>query len=490
MSDQLVRRQGTGSFMARLSLLSVTASAVLLASVASTCAQSASPPVAVQPVVPQTRVPATPSEIKLSFAPLVKTTAPAVVNVYAARVVANRSPFAGDPFFEQFFGRQQSRPRMESSLGSGVLVDASGVLVTNNHVIENADEIRVALADGREFAAKLLLKDARTDLAVLKIEGDEPFPVVPLADSDAAEIGDLVLAIGNPFGIGQTVTNGIVSALARTHVGVNDFGYFIQTDAAINPGNSGGALIDMRGQLVGINTAIFSRSGGSNGIGFAIPSNMVRVFVDAALRGGRFERPYVGAVFTPVTADIAEALGLPRPSGALVQTVRTGGPAEKAGLREGDVVLAMNGFAIDNPDTLGYRLATAGIGHEAELRVQAQGGPQTLRLPLEAAPETPARDERHIEGETPFSGASVANLSPRVAEELEMSEVREGVVVTQVEPGTPAARLGFQPKDIILSLNGRDIGSTAELERRAEDGRRGWEIEVDRNGKTLTQRVR
>ncbi|WP_062016740.1 DegQ family serine endoprotease [Aureimonas sp. AU4] len=477
--------------MTRLStILATSASLLLVGSAEPVTAQDAAPPVASQPITPQDRVPASQSEIKLSFAPLVKASAPAVVNVYAARVVANRSPFAGDPFFEQFFGRRQSRPRMESSLGSGVLVDKSGVLVTNNHVIENADEIRVALADGREFAAKLLLKDARADLAVLKIEGDEPFPVVPIADSDAAEIGDLVLAIGNPFGIGQTVTNGIVSALARTHVGVNDFGYFIQTDAAINPGNSGGALIDMRGQLVGINTAIFSRSGGSNGIGFAIPSNMVRAFVEAAERGTRFERPYVGAVLTPVTPDIAEALGLPRPAGALVQTVRSGGPAEEAGLREGDVVLAMNGFPIDNPDTLGYRLATAGIGRDAELRVEGRNGEETLRLALEPAPETPRRDERRIEGETPFSGASVANLSPRLAEELEMADTREGVVVTEVEPGTPAARLGFQPKDIVLSLNGRDIRSSADLEQRAEDGRRGWEIEVERNGKTLTQRVR
>ncbi|WP_090676985.1 DegQ family serine endoprotease [Aureimonas jatrophae] len=453
-------------------------------------AQEATAPVASQPITSGARAPTSQAEIKLSFAPLVKTSAPAVVNVYAARAVANRSPFAGDPFFEQFFGRQPSRPRMESSLGSGVLVESSGVLVTNNHVIENADEIRVALADGREFAAKLLLKDARTDLAVLKIEGDEPFPVVPIADSDAAQIGDLVLAIGNPFGIGQTVTNGIVSALARTHVGVNDFGYFIQTDAAINPGNSGGALIDMRGQLVGINTAIFSRSGGSNGIGFAIPSNMVRAFVEAAERGTRFERPYIGAVFTPVTAEIAEALGLPRPNGALVQTVRPGGPAEDAGLREGDVVLAMNGFTIDNPDTLGYRLATAGIGRDAELRVEGSGGEETLRLALQAAPETPARDERRIEGETPFAGASVANLSPRLAEELDMPDTRQGVVVMEVEPGTPAARLGFQPKDVILALNGRKIDSSADLERRAEDGRRGWEIEVERDGKTLVQRVR
>ncbi len=236
--------------------------------------------------------------MKLTFAPLVKRTAPAVVNVYAAKRVPARSPFAGDPFFEQFFGNQLRRPRLESSLGSGVIIDASGLVVTNNHVIEDADEVRVALADGREFDAEILLKDRRADLAVLRVRSDQPFPVVPIADSDSAAIGDLVLAIGNPFGIGQTVTSGIVSALARTHVGSDDLGYFIQTDAAINPGNSGGALIDMRGELVGVNTAIFSRSGGSLGIGFAIPSNMVRAFVDAARDRGsiRMESPAAPAV--------------------------------------------------------------------------------------------------------------------------------------------------------------------------------------------------
>ena len=264
-------------------------------------------------------------EMQLSFAPLVKETAPAVVNVYASKKAkATRSPFEGDPFFEQFFGRKM-RPRAQNSLGSGVLVDPSGVVVTNFHVIRGADEVKVALADGREFASKVLLKDESLDLAILKIDSPEPFPVVPIGDSDALQIGDLVLAIGNPFGVGQTTTSGIVSALARSHVGVSDFGFFIQTDAAINPGNSGGALINMAGQLVGINTAIFSRSGGSIGIGFAIPSNMVRAVAEAAKNGSDyFERPYVGAEFEAVTPQIAESLGMARPIGALVASVVDG----------------------------------------------------------------------------------------------------------------------------------------------------------------------
>ncbi len=292
------------------------------------------------------RVPFGRQEIELSFSPLVKATAPAVVNVYASQQAKPvRSPFEGDPFFEQFFGRQM-QPRAKSSLGSGVLVDPSGLVVTNYHVIKDADEVKVATSDGREFESKVLLKEELVDLAILKIEANEPFPTVNLGDSDALEVGDLVLAIGNPFGVGQTTTSGIVSALARTHIGVSDFGSFIQTDAAINPGNSGGALINMQGQVIGINTAIFSRSGGSIGIGFAIPSNMVNAVLAAAKSGAdHFERPFIGATFEPVTAQIAEALGMARPSGALIADIADDGPAAKAGLKPGNVVLSINGAA-------------------------------------------------------------------------------------------------------------------------------------------------
>ena len=231
--------------------------------------------------VPQSR-----QEMQLSFSPLVKQTAGAVVNVYAERVIQRRNPFAGDPFFEQFFGqRMPNRTEKQSSLGSGVILTDSGLVVTNNHVIEGADDIKIALADGREFSSKVLLKDESVDLAVLKIDAKENFPALPIGNSDHLEVGDLVLAIGNPFGVGQTVTSGIVSALARNQVTSGDFGFFIQTDASINPGNSGGALMNMNGELIGINTAIFSRGGGSNGIGFAIPSNVVRELLEQASRG-------------------------------------------------------------------------------------------------------------------------------------------------------------------------------------------------------------
>lgn len=341
------------------------------------------------------QLPATRSELQLSFAPLVKQTAGAVVNVYAAQAVQTRSPFAGDPFFEQFFGGQQFNgpPRVQSSLGSGVIADASGIIVTNNHVIRNADTVKVALSDGREFDSKVLLKDRSTDLAILKIDAGEPLPALPLADSDQVEVGDLVLAIGNPFGVGQTVTSGIVSAQARTRVGISDFDFFIQTDAAINPGNSGGALIDMTGKLIGINTAIFSRSGGSIRIGFAIPSNMVRAVVETAKGGAdTFERPYIGAAFQNVTPDVAEGLGMKQPYGALVTNITKNGPAEKGGLLVGDVVLSVDEMRIENPDGLGYRLSTAGIGKTIRLDVLSRSKEKTITVVL----EKPGPDSRTI----------------------------------------------------------------------------------------------
>ncbi|MGB6119783.1 MAG: Do family serine endopeptidase, partial [Mesorhizobium sp.] len=380
---------------------------------------------------PDKRVPFGRAEMQLSFAPLVKQTAPAVVNVYASQTQTARaqSPFLDDPFFERFFGGGRMQPRQQSSLGSGVIVDASGIVITNYHVIRDADEVKVALADGREFESEVVLKDERVDLAVLRIKDSQPFPVVPIGDSDALEVGDLVLAMGNPFGVGQTTTSGIVSALARSRIGISDFGFFIQTDAAINPGNSGGALIDMSGRLIGINTAIYSRGGGSNGIGFAIPSNMVRAVVTAAEQGSDvFERPYVGAGFEVVTAQIAEAIGLPRPSGALVSSVDPGGPAEKAGLKPGDVVLKMNGGNIEHVDALGYRLATQAVGATVNLTVLSQDKEHDVKVTLVRAPEGRQGSEIVIDGRSPFAGTKVAELSPRTADRFGLPTSTKGVV--------------------------------------------------------------
>jgi len=437
------------------------------------------------------RVPFGRQEIELSFAPLVKATAPAVVNVYASQQATQvRSPFEGDPFFEQFFGRQ-TQPRAKSSLGSGVLVDPSGIVVTNYHVIKDADEVKVATSDGREFESKVLLKEESVDLAILKIESAEPFPTITLGNSDALEVGDLVLAIGNPFGVGQTTTSGIVSALARTHVGVSDFGFFIQTDAAINPGNSGGALLNMQGQVIGINTAIFSRSGGSIGIGFAIPSNMVNAVLAAAKAGGdHFERPFIGATFEPVTAQIAEALGMARPSGALIADIAPDGPAAKAGLKPGNVVLSINGAPIEHVDALGYRLATQVIGSTVKLDVLRQGKQENVDVVLVRTPDGGDGMVTEITGNSPFSGVKVAKLSPRLAEQLGVEARSEGVAIVELAQGSPADSIGFQPGDIVRAVNGQRIDTPARLKQATTQRTRLWRFTIERDGRTINQVLR
>lgn len=444
------------------------------------------PPPAPQP---GKRLPFGRSEIQLSFAPLVKDTAPAVVNVYASQQVVARSPFAGDPFFERFFGGGAPN-RVQSSLGSGVIVDPTGYVVTNYHVIRDADAVKVAMSDGREFPSKVLLKDESIDLAVLKIDGKD-FPTIGIGDSDALEVGDLVLAIGNPFGVGQTTTSGIVSALARSHIGVSDFGFFIQTDAAINPGNSGGGLIDMTGHLVGINTAIYSRSGGSIGIGFAIPSNIVRAVVSAAQQGlDYFERPFVGATFDLVTPAIAESLGMQRPAGALIANVYKGGPAERAGLQPGDVVLAMNDIPIEHVDAFGYRLATQPIGGQATLKVLSKGEERTVTIALERAPDGAAATPVPISGRSPFAGVKVADLSPRLAQRFGLRADQTGVAVVDVDRNSPASGFGFRPGDIVREVNGQTIASAAQLGEAAAEPTRWWRFTIEREGQLLQQMLR
>lgn len=443
-------------------------------------------------------VPHSAAEVKLSFAPVVKQVGPAVVNVYASREVTQRrsvSPLFNDPFFRRFFGdprgQQAPRKRMQSSLGSGVILSAEGLIVTNHHVIADADEVRVVLSDKREFDCDIILKDERTDVAVLKVrEPDGPFPFVPFADSDQLEVGDIVLAIGNPFGVGQTVTQGIVSALARTRVGITDYQFFIQTDAAINPGNSGGALIDMQGRLVGINTAIFSRSGGSNGIGFAIPANMVRLVADSAQNGGTVHRPWLGAQLQGVTADIAETMGMKRPRGVLVISVVDNSPAAKAQLRRGDVILAVDGVEVSDPNAFGYRFTTKGIGNQTRFTVLRDSNERDVNVELREAPETVPRDVRDIGGRSPFAGSSVANLSPAVAEEIGLDTALQGVVITQVAPGSTAHRVGLKPGDIVLAVNDDAIATTDDLERISRTDPRYWQLELRREGRVVSFTLR
>ncbi|MEQ8658181.1 MAG: Do family serine endopeptidase [Hyphomicrobiales bacterium] len=435
------------------------------------------------------------AQVQLSFAPVVQLAAPAVVNVYATRMEQVRDPFANmDPFFRRFFGdqmRPRPRERMQSSLGSGVIVDASGLIVTNNHVIEQASDVRISLSDRREFAADILIRDERTDLAVLQVRDlDEPLPALSIGASDDLDVGDVVLAIGNPFGVGQTVTQGIVSALARTRVGVTDFQFFIQTDAAINPGNSGGALVDLSGRLVGINTAIFSRSGGSNGIGFAIPTEMVNVVLGEAASGASFvARPYLGAEVQAVTPAIAQSLGMRRPRGVLVADVVRGGPADQAGLRRGDVVVSIDGAQIEDPDAFAYRYATKGIGGTTSVRVIRDGRRRDLTIFLVGPPETVPRDLRLIEGRSPFSGVEVLNLSPAVAQEFGLDQT-EGVMIVSVQPGSVAGQVGFREGDLIMQVNDRRVGNTFDLEQIATARNRAWQIVFERDGRIRSATLR
>ena len=431
----------------------------------------------------------TQTELRLSYAPVVQHVAPAVVNVYAAKVVQNRNPLLDDPIFRRFFGGGPGGGgnQLQRSLGSGVIVDATGLVVTNNHVIEGADEVKVSLADKREFEATLVLKDPRTDLAILRIkDSHEQFPVLDFADSDAVQVGDVVLAIGNPFGVGQTVTHGIVSALARTQVGISDYQFFIQTDAAINPGNSGGALVDLTGKLVGINTAIFSRSGGSQGIGFAIPANMVRVVVASAKTGGNaVVRPWLGAKLQVVTADIADSMGLKRPTGALIANVAPNSPAARGGLKAGDLIVSVDGQDIEDPNAFDYRFATKALGGSAKLGVLRGGREQAVTIALQSAPETP-RDEIVIRSRSPFSGVKIANLSPALADELQVRNAEEGVVIVDVDSGSYASNLGFQRGDVIQEVNGERIMKTRDLERLSGVANRSWRIIILRGGQKIS----
>lgn len=433
------------------------------------------------------RVPA-PGELRLSYAPVVRKVAPAVVNVYAAKVVQNRNPLFDDPFFRQFFGRGfGGGEQVQRSLGSGVIVDSSGLVVTNVHVIEGADEVKIALNDKREFEAQIVLKDKRSDLAVLRIkDAHERFPYLEFANSDTLQVGDVVIAIGDPFGVGQTVTHGIVSALARTDIGSSNYQFFIQTDAAINPGNSGGALVDLDGKLVGINSAIYSRSGGWQGIGFAIPANMVRLVVASAKTGGKaVKRPWLGAKLQAITPEIAESLGLSRPAGALVANVLPDSPAAKAGLKSGDLIVKVDGQPVDDPSAFDYRFVTQPLGGTAKLTVWRGGKDDTVDVRLETAPDLP-RDEITITSRSPLGGAKVANLSPALADQLQLANVDRGVVVLDLQDGSYAASFGFRRGDVILEVNGERISRTADLERATRNPARVWRISIERGGRKIS----
>ena len=420
------------------------------------------------------RTPTDAAQVKLSFAPVVKRVRNAVVNISSKRVVRQV-----DPFFEMF-GAGVPRSRVEGSLGSGVIVRSDGVIVTNNHVIEGGQEITVSLSDRREYPARIILADPKADLAVLKIDAKD-LPTLAISGGEDLQVGDLLLAIGDPFGVGQTVTNGIISALNRTDAGG---GSYIQTDAAINPGNSGGALVDMDGNLIGVNSMILSRSGGSQGVGFAIPGPAVRQVVDAAL-GGRKEvtHPWLGVAGQAVTGDIAKSLGLDRPQGVLLADVYPGSAAARAGLRQGDAVLSVDGQPVDDEASLNYRIGTRKPGEGVTLTYQRGGASHTAQATVEAPPSRP-RDEQLVQGENPFDGAVVLNLSPATAIQLDVDPFRSGVVVSEIRGGL-SVNAGIRPGDLIKAVNGRKIESVSDLRTALQTRTRVWSIVIDRNGREI-----
>ena len=437
-------------------------------------------------------VPASQETVLLSYAPVVKKTSPAVVNIYTKRIVQKRmSPFMADPLFEQFFGdmgmRGLSREQVESSLGSGVIVESDGLIVTNAHVVKGAQEIVVVLSDRREFDAKVSLMDERSDLAILRVDTkDELLPFAPLKPSENLQVGDIVIAIGNPFGVGQTVTSGIVSALARSSLNINDFNFFIQTDAAINPGNSGGPLVAMDGGVVGINSAIYSRSGGSLGIGFAIPSEMVATVI-AAEKGGNhskvISRAWLGINGQQVTADIAQSLNLNRPAGVMITSIHASSPLLDKGMKIGDVVTKINGREINDTAEMKFRLATLPLGDDVTLDVLRKGEAKSFTVKAVAPPDVPSRDEITIEGNNPLSGATVGNINPAVTVELNLPGDTAGVVVLNVASGKTASRL-LQTGDLILSVNGTETKTVKSLKEalNATSKQRGFAVVVERGG--------
>ena len=444
------------------------------------------------PLLAETRVPTSQAEIGLGFAPLVKAAAPAVVNIYVKRVVQTRSsPFQNDPLFAYMFRNfGELKPRVQNSLGSGVILSSDGYVVSNYHVVGEATDIRVVLNDRREFDARVVLADEESDLALLQLEDARGMPHLSLRDSDTVDVGELVLAIGNPFGVGQTVSSGIVSGLARSGGAMGSArGYFIQTDAPINPGNSGGALIDVNGALIGVNTRIVSRSGGSNGIGFAIPAKLVKAFMEQAEAGNtRFERPWAGINGQVVDGDIAESIGLGVPSGIMITEMHRESPFFKAGIAAGDVILSVDEQAVNTPSEMIFRMSVVGIGGDVKVTIFREQEIDSRAVTLMSAPDVPARAPVVTGVETPMPEVTLININPRVLAQFGLPLSSDGVVVA--ETGPYGARAGLRAGDVIAEINGARVSDTGEALRKLEASGRWLGLLIVRGGKPLQLKFR
>jgi len=438
-------------------------------------------------------VPQSAAEMQLSFVLVVKQAAPAVVNIYA-RIVreVRRTPLQSDPFFERFFRDPLTdpKPRVQNSLGSGVILSADGIVVSNYHVVGMATDIRVVLNDRREFSARVLLGDEESDLAILKIDAPDALPFLELRRSDSVEVGELALAIGNPFGVGQTVSSGIVSGLARSGgSGGQGRGYFIQTDAPINPGNSGGALVDVAGRLIGVNTSILTRSGGSNGIGFAIPADLVAAFVAQAQRGQEtFDRPWAGISGQSLDSDMAATLGFDRSGGIIISGLHPASPFLEAGLDVGDVILTVGGQPVNTPSEMIYRMSVAGLDTRVAVTFSRAGTVSDAQVGLIAAPDDPPRDAVTLPDSSLFPGLSLARINPAVLSELNLPLEIEGIAVTDAGPF--ATRAGLRPGDVIVMLNGVALSHPDEAVALLSGQIRGIEMLVQRGAQRLSIRFR
>jgi serine protease Do len=434
------------------------------------------------------------------FVPVAARVTPAVVNISTTRTITDSGedqlmPFYNDPFFKRFFGDREPgaiipHDQKEKSLGSGVIVDPHGYIITNNHVIDKADSIKVVLSDRREFKGKLIGTDPKTDIAVVKIDGSD-LPTIPWGDSGQLKTGQYVLAVGNPFGLNQTVTMGIISAVGRANVGIADYEDFIQTDAAINPGNSGGALVNTAGELIGINTAILSQSGGYMGIGFAVPSKMARAVMESLIKTGKVVRGWLGVSIQEVTPALAKQFGLADAKGALISDVLSGTPAERAGLKRGDVIVKVDGKTVDGPGHLRNTVAETVVGEKMNLSVIRDGHEKEVTVTIGEQPKDMAQrgaaEEGGGQGSAALDGVEVRNITPQIRQELNLSEDASGVVVSSVDSGSTAGEAGLQRGDVIMEVDRKPVHNTREYEQALSHhkGKEGLLLLVNRQGTTI-----